>query len=121
MVGVCVLAAMPAHAGYTELTAQQAAERLNADGAIVVIDIRTPREFEDAHIDGAVNIDFYAEDFFEKLMALDKTKTYLVHCAVGSRSRRAERAFAAAGLTNVLHLSNGIADWFRAGLPLVRS
>lgn len=120
LLGAAAIAATPALAGYTELTAIQAAERLAADPEIVIVDIRTPGEFADGHIDGALNIDFYQDDFFDRLRKLDPTRTYLVHCAVGGRSRTAQRAFASAGLHNVLHMTRGIEDWRRQRLPLVR-
>ncbi|MGB7432097.1 MAG: rhodanese-like domain-containing protein [Ahrensia sp.] len=120
LLGTVLIVATPARADYAELTALEAAERLAADPTIVVVDIRTRREFNSGHIAGAVNINFYEDDFFAKLTALDPSKTYLVHCAVGGRSRVAERAFASAGLQNVLHMTRGIEDWRRQGLPLIR-
>lgn len=121
LLGAIVLVATPVRADYTELTAAQAAMRLETDPTIVVLDIRTPREYASGHIEGAINIDFYEDDFLNNLQLLDPSATYLVHCAVGGRSRAAERAFAAAGLANVLHMTRGIEDWRRQGLPLVRS
>lgn len=120
IVGAAMIMATPSLAGYTELTARQSADQLTANTDIVVLDIRTPREFNGGHIEGAINIDFYSPDFFNTLSALDPTKTYLVHCAVGGRTRSAERAFEAAGIGNVLHMTNGIEQWRAQGLPLVR-
>lgn len=121
LLGAAVIAATPALADYTELTALEAADRLAKDPTIVVLDIRTPDEFKGGHIAGAVNIDFFEVDFFDKLTMLDAAKTYLVHCAVGGRSRAAQRAFQSAGLQNVLHMTRGIEDWRRQGLPLIQS
>lgn len=120
LLGTVLIAATPAMANYAELTAREAAERLASDPTIIVLDIRTPREFNSGHIAGAINIDFYADDFFNRLKTLDPSKTYLVHCAVGGRSRVAERAFASAGLQKVLHMTRGIEEWRRQGLPLNR-
>jgi len=41
------------------------------------------------HIKDSMLIDFNSKDFGEKLKQLDKSKTYLVHCAVGGRSAKA--------------------------------
>ena len=45
----------------------------------VVLDIRTPCEFKEGHLEGAKNIDFRAKDFEAKLAELDKDKPYVVH------------------------------------------
>lgn len=52
----------------------------------VIMDVRTPEEFNEGHIAGATNIDFYSETFRDTLNGLDKNKTYLVYCRVGNRS-----------------------------------
>ena len=56
-----------------------AAKLLGADDSVVVLDIRTPAEFAKGHIKGAVNIDYKADDFAEKLATLDKSKKYIMH------------------------------------------
>lgn len=61
------------------IDAASAAKLLAENGDVVVLDIRTPAEFERGHLKGALNIDYRAADFADKLGALDKDKTYLVH------------------------------------------
>jgi len=63
-------------------------EKLRADKKNVVLDVRTPKEFEAGHIPGGVNLDVNAPDFQKKVSRLDKNKTYLVHCAAGVRGAR---------------------------------
>jgi rhodanese-related sulfurtransferase len=55
---------------------------------VIVLDVRTPKEFRQDHFHHAINIDFYAEDFKEKLTQLDRFKVYLVHCHSGRRSTK---------------------------------
>src|SRR4051812_28522480 len=55
----------------------------------VVLDVRTPEEFNAGHVPGAVNLDVNSPDFDKKLESLDKNKTYLLHCQRGGRSARA--------------------------------
>ncbi len=55
----------------------------------MILDVRTPEEFVKEHLQNAVNIDIHDEDFPEKIGKLDRTKTYLVHCRSGNRSRAA--------------------------------
>src|SRR5436305_13800077 len=64
-------------------------EKLSKEKDSVILDVRTPKEFAEGHLPGAVNIDWNSKEFEQKVAALDKNKTYLVHCAVGGRSARA--------------------------------
>jgi phage shock protein E len=84
----------------------------------VVLDVRTPREFASGHIAGATNINWNAPDFAKKAAALDKSKTYLVHCAVGGRSAKASDRMAALQFTNVYNLEGGMKAWEKAGKPV---
>src|ERR1044071_3044310 len=64
-------------------------EKLRTNKDSVVLDVRTEKEFAAGHMPGAINIDVNAPDFPEKVKSLDPSKTYLVHCAAGVRSRKA--------------------------------
>ena len=90
-------------------------EKLAADSTNVILDVRTPEEFAAGHLPNAVNIDFNAEDFEQKVAALDKTKTYLVHCASGGRSARACKKLDRLDFPSVYNLKGGIAAWEKAG------
>ncbi len=89
------------------------------DPNFVILDIRTPQEFQAGHIPGAVNIDFYAPDFEQQLAQLDRNKTYLVYCRTGHRSGQAMPIFQKLGFAQVYNLQGGILAWARAGLPVV--
>ena len=95
----------------------QVAERLSHD-ATIVLDIRTAKEFEAGRIRGALNIDYFAEDFKQRIDALDKSSTYIVHCESGGRSGRSMEIFQALGFQNILHLKSGFSGWQQAGLPI---
>ena len=85
----------------------------------VVIDVRTPQEFKAGHVPGAVNIDIADKDFDKKVAALEKDKTYLVHCASGRRSAKAvERMRATTKLEKLFDLDGGIQAWQKAGKPV---
>lgn len=86
----------------------------------VVLDVRTAREFAAGHITGATNIDWNAPDFAKKVAALDRSKTYLVHCAVGGRSAKASDKMSALQFTNVYNLEGGMKAWEKAGKPVER-
>ena len=95
-------------------------DKLRAQTNTVVLDVRTEKEFKAGHIPGAVNLDFNSPDFAQKAAALDKGKTYLVHCAGGVRSAKACNALDKIAFTNVVNLEPGFKAWEKAGKPVVK-
>ena len=89
-----------------------------ASGSATVLDIRTPEEFAEGHIDGAINIDFYATDFADRIGALDRDAVYLVYCRSGNRSAQSIQVFEDLGFAEVHELEGGILTWVAEGLPL---
>lgn len=87
----------------------------------VILDVRTPGEFADGHVAGAVNMDVQAPDFEARLRPLDRAKTYLVYCRTGNRSRGAIQAMERLGFRTVFHMTEGIVGWQRQTFPLSRS
>lgn len=74
----------------------------------LVIDVRTPEEFQDEHFDGAVNIP--VEDVMRRLSEFgDKSKPVVVYCATGSRSAYAARFLRSAGYADVIN-AGGLYD-----------
>ena len=71
--------AMPSAYKVENVDAASAAKLIAENDGVIILDIRTPAEFERGHLKGAVNIDYMAADYAEKLGELDKEKTYLVH------------------------------------------
>jgi len=93
-------------------------DKLRADKKNVVLDVRTPEEFAKGHIPGAINVDFNAPDFQKKVAELDKSKTYLVHCAAGVRSAKACTVMDKIAFPNIVNLEPGFRAWEKAGKPV---
>lgn len=89
------------------------------EGDIVVLDVRTPDEFADGHLEGARMIDFYSPDFADQLAELDPEASYLLYCRSGNRSGRTTEIMADLGFTDVADVDGGILAWTAAGLPVV--
>jgi rhodanese-related sulfurtransferase/thiol-disulfide isomerase/thioredoxin len=104
-------------AAYKNLSIDEFA-RMAADKQNVILDVRTPEEFSAGHIPGAVNLDYNAPDFQAKAAALDKNKTYLVHCAVGGRSVRACEKLSHLDFPSLYNLPGGFKAWAKAGQPV---
>jgi len=94
-----------------------AAQRLIANQPdIIVLDVRTSKEYSAGHISGSKHIDFYQEDFADKLSQLDKSAVYLLHCKSGGRSSKALKVMQNLGFGSVYHLDGGFDAWKEAGL-----
>ncbi len=85
---------------------------------LVILDIRTPEEFAAGHIAGAVNIDYYANDFAAKLGALDVNLPYVMYCNSGNRSANALPLMDSIGFKEVYELDGGIQAWYASGQPI---
>jgi len=85
----------------------------------IVLDIRTPEEYREGIIEGAINIDFYEADFSDQLNTLDKDATYVVYCRSDNRSGQAMDTFADLGFQQVSEIDGGIVNWYGEGLPVV--
>ena len=95
-------------------------EKHKGDSDFVILDIRTPGEYQSGHIENSIMIDFYSKTFAEEVNRLDKGKTYLVHCRSGNRSTRSMELFKKLKFQKMYHLSSGINGWKSEGLPLVK-
>lgn len=104
--------------GVHHISAIEAHSLLRDKQSIQVLDVRTAREFQQGHIEGAINIDYYADDFAEQLKALDPNLEYLVHCRSGVRSGKSLLILKSIGVEKLIHLDGGIKAWISSDLPL---
>ena len=95
-------------------------EKHKGDSDFVILDIRTPGEYQSGHLQNAFTIDFYSKSFADEIGRLDKEKSYLVYCRSGNRSARSMDLFKKLQFQKIYHLSSGIKGWMSEGLPLVR-
>jgi rhodanese-related sulfurtransferase len=82
------------------------------------IDVRTPQEYAGGHIFNAININYNAPDFKEKINELDKNARYIVYCQTGVRSAAASQVMAELGFKYINNMLGGYSDWVAAGLPV---
>jgi len=89
------------------------------DNNVVLLDVRTEKEFNEGHIQNALNIDIKQDDFVEKAKAtLPTEKTVAVYCRSGVRSALAANKLSAEGY-KVVNLEGGILAWKKAEKPVV--
>ena len=87
----------------------------------VIMDVRTPIEYEMSHIIGSVNVNVQDESFENMVIALDPNKTYIVHCTKNpgdGRSSRALETLKSLGFKHLYSLEGGYVAWKDAELPL---
>lgn len=85
-----------------------------------ILDVRTPAEFAEGHIAGAVNIDIYDDNFMtDALKTLDPSRPVAVYCRSGKRSADAAARLAAKGY-RVTNLEGGILAWNEQRRPTVK-
>ena len=87
---------------------------------IQLIDVRTPEEFSEGHIENAKNINIMADDFDAEVAALDKTKPVMVYCKSGGRSAKASARLKELGFTTITDLEGGITNWNSENKPTVK-
>ncbi len=86
----------------------------------VLIDIRTPEEFESGHIPGAININYHTDSFIADLDKLDKSKTYMVYCRTGRRVSDTVGIMVRLGFSTIYRINGDINRWKSQGLPVVK-
>jgi len=85
-----------------------------------IIDIRTPEEFANGHIEGAININLFDKTFLDQISKLDKTKPIYMYCRSGSRSRSASKKVSNLGFEKVYDLQGGIIYWARNNYQIIK-
>lgn len=92
---------------------------LTTGGTTRLLDVRTPSEFENAHIGGAYNVPLdQLNEHSRELRAADGAVVLV--CQSGQRAQRAEAVLREAGMANMRVLDGGMKAWLAAGLPVRR-
>jgi rhodanese-related sulfurtransferase len=87
------------------------AKKMLAAGEVIALDVRTPEEISEGKIQGALEIDYKANNFKEKIEKLDKSASYLVYCRSGGRSAKCTKLMKKLGFKQTYDLDGGYAAW----------
>lgn len=88
------------------------AERKMQKKNVVVLDVRTTKEYNEAHLANAVQIDVLdSVAFLQQVQQLDKTKKYIVYCRSGKRSAKAAGILSQLGFKQIWNMEGGITAW----------
>ncbi|MFK8101896.1 MAG: rhodanese-like domain-containing protein [Saprospiraceae bacterium] len=87
------------------------AKKLAATPNAQLIDVRTPQEFNQGHLDNAVNINYHDDFFIEKLQKLDREKPLFVYCQSGGRSGKTCHKLKKMGFKEIYDMEGGYLAW----------
>ncbi len=105
--------------GVVSVGAQEAMSLLGERDDLSVIDVRTPAEFADGHLEGAELVDIYEPAFRDEIDGLDRDGSYVLYCRTGNRSGQAADLMRELGFTEVYD-AGGLAELADAGATIVR-
>ncbi len=90
------------------------------DPGFIILDVRTPAEFDSGHIAGALNacVMFCNTSFEEAIADLDRSASYLVYCGSAHRSPTAAARMLEQGFTHVYQMTGGLSQWQNEGRPV---
>ncbi len=91
------------------VSSRELQEMINRGDDFILVDVRSPSEYRNGHIPGAISIPF--PEIKAGMKELDRTKTVVLYCRSGPWSRIAYREFRDAGFSDVRVLRNGIVGW----------
>ncbi|WP_081956193.1 rhodanese-like domain-containing protein [Jejuia pallidilutea] len=84
-------------------------------GGVQLIDVRTPKEYAEGHIENAININYYSKNFEDSLKLLDIKKPVYIYCRSGKRSAKSVSKFRAVGFDSIYELEGGMLNWRSEG------
>lgn len=82
---------------------------------LVIIDVSTPQEYKDLHLDGAINVNLFSRFFKTRLGVMDKSRTYVIYCKMGGRSKIAKKLMQRLGFRKVYNIVGGTLLWKEEG------
>ena len=99
------------------ISAKDFNKMIKNDKSAIVIDVRTPEEFNQGHLRNSLNVNWFDENFEENLKIFNKDLPVFVYCLSGGRSSKANEKIQSLGFKNVYELDGGILEWRKNKLP----
>lgn len=112
VVSVCLAA------GPVNVNAPEAKALMAKKSGLVLIDVRTPGEYQQGRLKGAKLIPLY--ELQQRMQEIPRDKPILIYCAVGARSLQAARFLSSQGYREVYQISDGLVGWYKNGFPIER-
>jgi len=104
---------------YKTISVSDARAMIQSSSNLMLVDVRTPGEYAQGHLKGAINIPL--SDLPVRIGGLEQNRPILVYCQTGSRSAQASSILVKAGFTQVYNLDGGMTAWINSGYPTVNA
>ncbi len=95
-------------------------KRQIAKTQVIIVDVRTPDEYNAAHLENAKMIDFKSDNFKDVITKLPKDIPLCIYCRSGNRSSKTMKILKQEGFLKVYNLKGGINAWQKKGLKTVQ-
>jgi phage shock protein E len=103
---------------YGDISVSEAKTLMEEKPYLVILDVRTVSEYEEGHVEEAINIP--VQELDDRIDEISKNDELLVYCRTGNRSGQAVNILESSGFTKIFHMYEGITGWKNAGYPLVQ-
>lgn len=108
VMAILVILVLGAKSGAGILGADAFMAKYQSTPGAILVDVRTPDEFNAGHIKNAIDIDFENPNFVKEIQTLDPSKTYFIYCRSGNRSAQADAIMKQHSFASVYELQGGI-------------
>ena len=92
-------------------------EMIKLDKSSIIIDVRTPEEFNKGHLRNSLNVNWFDDNFDDNIDIFSKDLPVFVYCLSGGRSAKANEKIRSLGFKNVYELDGGILEWRKNNFP----
>ena len=106
-------------ASYREVSSPEAADLIKNEGP-VILDVRTPNEYNRGHLHNSVLIPVQELQSRYQELGNHKDREILIYCATGNRSTVASKILIDNGFKHIVNMRGGISDWSKKNYPVVR-
>lgn len=110
-----------ARAATVQVPIQELKQLLDDDEDVIVFDVRTPKEYEVAHIPGSINISRGLLEFAVWSVVPEQNEKIYVYCKSGARAALATKQLNELGYKNAVSITTGAVDWAKSGYPMQTS
>jgi len=96
------------HRNCQDICLEELKDIIKINEGVVLVDVRSPLEFIEGHLNGAINIPLYELEICSECKLKDKRKIIVIYCQSGIRSKKAIRILEKHGFNNLYHLKGGL-------------
>lgn len=108
---ICILFGACKQQSINSMSAKDVHTLLQKPHRYTIVDVRTPEEYSEGTLPGAINIDVKSDDFVQQIEQLDKDAHYILHCRSGKRSARAYGQMEAVGFKHITNMDGGYLEY----------